>query len=112
MSSSIFLNLRGGDQVKKYLQECVEGQHGGLAAEIKCAVVSFQVAPPGMCPYYTLAGLPQTINENNDWGNTVMEACEAAATEVGNFQLLNTTTDGVSCRSPILSAWVRVGRSD
>ena len=85
------------EELKDLLQECVDGKHGGLAAEVKCAVLSFQEAPPNMCPYFCLAGLPQSINESNDFGTDVVEACEEAAKEVGNLVVLNTSTDGVSC---------------
>jgi hypothetical protein len=50
-----------------------------------------------MCTYFTLAGLPQTVNKNNDFGKQVLEACLDAAYRVGNVAVLNQTTDGVSC---------------
>ena len=64
------------------LQECKEGDHGDPAAEIKIAVISLQNTAPGICPYFTLAGLPQSINENNDFGTEVMIAWCAIAPKI------------------------------
>lgn len=59
-------------------------------------VVSIQDTPFGIPLYFTLVGWPQTINENNDFGRTVMEAIVTACKEDGNAMVLKTTTDGVS----------------
>ncbi len=37
--------------VQSQLKDCADGKFGELAAEIKCAVLSFQGTPPKMCPY-------------------------------------------------------------
>ena len=50
-----------------------------------------------MCPYFVLTGHPQTLNESNDFGQRVLEACDAAAKKDGKAALLNVSTDGVSC---------------
>ncbi len=44
-----------------------------------------------------LAGLPQKVNENNDFGQLVVDACLIVEKDDGNVVLLNQTTDGVSC---------------
>ena len=49
-----------------------------------------------MCPYFTLVGRPQTVNENNDFKKTVMDACVTACNEDSSSVVLNTTTDGVA----------------
>jgi len=83
--------------VQSQLKDCADGKFGELAAEIKCAVLSFQGTPPKMCPYIMLAGLPQKVNENNDFGQLVVDACLIVEKDDGNVVLLNQTTDGVSC---------------
>ena len=75
---------------KNKLKECVDGGHGEKAAEVKCAIISFQEVPPGMCPYYTLSGYPQFIDDD-------VKVCLFAAEELGNMIVLNTSTDGVAC---------------
>jgi hypothetical protein len=84
--------------LRELLGRYANGENGFvLAKEIKIVVVSFQDTPTGMCPYFTLAGLPQTVNKNNDFGKQVLEACLDAADRVENVAVLNQTTDGVSC---------------
>ncbi len=57
----IALGDGGHDEMKKLLKECVEDKkYGPPAAEVKCAVVSFQGVPPGMTPYFPLAARPQS----------------------------------------------------
>ena len=52
-----------------------EQETGGLlAAEVKLVVVSFQNTPKNLPPYLVVAGLPQTINDANDWGAGVVAA--------------------------------------
>ncbi len=51
-----------------------------------------------MCPYFTLVGRPQTVNENNDFKKTVMDACVTACNEDSSSVVLNTTTDGVASK--------------
>ena len=99
-SSNHYISMDGIDTpegMKQMLQECKDGDNGDPAAEIKIAVISLQNTAPGLCPYFTLAGLPQLVNENNDFGTEVMIACEEAAKIVGNVAVLNGSTDGVSC---------------
>ena len=85
-----------GDELCTFLKGCVDGKlYGEPAAEIKVCVVSIQDTH-GLSPYFTLVGRPQSINENNDFGKTVMEACAIACKEDGDATILNTTTDGVS----------------
>ena len=85
------------EQVKELLKECNEGKYGDAAPEIKCVIVSFQDTPPGMSPYFTLTGYPQSVNKNSDFGTRVLNACDRAAKEDGNVAVLNQSTDGVSC---------------
>ena len=85
------------EEVKTLLKACAEGKHGVLTTEVKVAVLSFQEAPPGMCPYVVLAGIPQTTNENNDFAEVCINACKAAAKQVGKLTIVNTSTDGVAC---------------
>lgn len=86
-----------GEELAKFLKGCADrDKYGDPAAEIKVCVISFQDTPPSICPYITLVGRPQTINENNDFGKVVMEACVTACNDDGNAAVLNTTTDGVS----------------
>jgi hypothetical protein len=66
--------------------------------EIKVCVISFQDTPPGMCPYFTLAGRPQTVNENIEFGKIVMDTCVTACNEDGSSVVLNMTTDGVASK--------------
>jgi hypothetical protein len=89
---------QGINKVRELLERYANGENGFvLAKEIKIAVVLFQDMPTGMCPYFTLAGLPHTVNKNNKFGKQVLEACLDAADRVGNVAVLNQTTDGVSC---------------
>jgi len=67
----IDINMKS-EEWKKYRKGCAEGKEGELAAEIKVCVLSFQNTPKGMCPYLAIAGNPQTLNEANDFGNTVV----------------------------------------
>ena len=94
---SIELEAMTSEQVQDLLKECVDGRYGDMAAEIKVCVISIQNTPPGMSPYFVLSGLPQSINENNDFGTRMLEVCNSAAVKDGNAVVLNTSTDGVSC---------------
>ena len=51
-----------GEGLKIFLQECMDGLNGKLASYIKVCIISFQNNPQGMCLYFALVGLPQTIN--------------------------------------------------
>lgn len=64
-----YISLEGLDKdgVAKLLKECLDGEHGQLASEIKVVVLTFQQTPPGMSPYLVLVGRPQSKNENTDW---------------------------------------------
>ncbi len=89
---------QGIDEVRELLGRYANGENGFvLAKEIKIGVVLFQDTPTGMCPYFTLAGLPQTVHKNNDFGKQVLEACLDAADRVRNVAVLNQTTNGVPC---------------
>ena len=50
------------EEMMEFLKLCVDGKKGVVASKIKVDVVSFQKTPPGMCPYFVVARLPQTIN--------------------------------------------------
>jgi hypothetical protein len=91
-------NTEDPDAVKCILQRFAEEKDNFVVAkEIKVVVLSFQNTPKGMCPYFTLASLPQTVNKSNTFGEYILDACLAAAKTVQNVALLNQTTDGVSC---------------
>ena len=49
-----------------------------------------------MCPYFVVSGLPQTINESNDWVSTIINSCVAAIKNVFNEVVLNEFTAGIS----------------
>jgi hypothetical protein len=86
-------------EMGKLVKDCVNGnKYGEPDAKIKVCVISFWDTPPGMCPYFTLVGRPQTVNENNYFGKTVMDACVTACNEDGSSVVLNTTTDGVASK--------------
>jgi hypothetical protein len=83
--------------IKKFIVECQDGKQGNLAGEVKIAVVSFQQPPPGVSPYLIMSASPQTINDNNTFTTDIMSICANAAKSIGNVDVLNDTTDGVSC---------------
>ena len=56
------------DKVTSIIQERINGKHGTIYAEVKVTVVYFQYIPTVFSPYFTLVCLPQTINENNEFG--------------------------------------------
>ena len=85
------------EEVLKLLEECVDGRHGAIADEVKVAVLSYQNTPANMCPYFVLVGLPQTLNQSNDFGEMVINSCNTAVLEDGNSAIINESTDGVSC---------------
>ena len=66
-----------------------------FTSEVKVSVVSFQKTPTGMCPYFVVASIPHTINENTYWGSAIINACVAATEHASNAVTLNTSTDGV-----------------
>ena len=78
---------------------CVDVKNGVLDSEVKDSVVSFQKILPGMCPYFFVASLPQIINENNDWGSAILNACVASTEHASNEVIMNTSTDGFSCET-------------
>ena len=67
------------DEVIEMLDNCIHRKHGAMAAEVKVAVLTFQRSPPGMCPYFVLAGRPQTVNETSGYGAEIIEVCKEAA---------------------------------
>lgn len=91
-----FVPLPEDDTGGKILCDYVAGKMGEPAAEIKVGVLSIQNTPARCCPYVTLVGRPQSINEQSTFGEEVISACVRAVNEDGNSVLLNTTTDGVS----------------
>jgi hypothetical protein len=104
----IALGDGGHEEMKQLLKEFVKDKkYGPPAAEIKCAVVSFQVVPPGMTPYFPLAARPQSINESNSFSMDIMNLCTMAAKEAGNAVMLKISTDGVSCEVQGNSAAVK-----
>ena len=50
-----------------------------------------------MCPYLVIVGQTQTLNEDNDFCVTVLEACDIATRQSRGAVLINVPTDGVSC---------------
>jgi hypothetical protein len=99
VTPNIMLDIGGlsSDQVNAMLKDCIDGRMGVMAAEVKVAVVSFQNTPPGISPYFVLCGLPQTINDSNDYTERVIKYCNQAAKSDANIAVLNASTDGVSC---------------
>ena len=85
------------EQIFERVKECNKVKHIPMAIEVKVVVVSFQNTPKGMSQFFTLAGHPQTTNEQNQFAPMVVEACEMAATIDGNDVLLNEKTYGVAC---------------
>ena len=51
--------------------------------------------PPGICPRFVVAGLPQTINESNYWVSKIINECVADTDNVLNTVIMNELTDGV-----------------
>jgi hypothetical protein len=89
---------QGIDEVRELLGRDANGENSFvLAKEIKIAVVLFQDTPTGKFPYFTLAGLPKTVNKSNVLGKKDLVACLDAANGVRNVAILNQTTNGVSC---------------
>ena len=76
------------EQIFERLKEFNKDKHGPMATEVKVVVVSFHNTPKGMPPFFTLAGHPQTTNENNQFALMAVEACEMAAMKDGNAVLL------------------------
>ena len=68
-----------------------------MATEVKFIFIYFQNTPKVMPPFFTLAGHPQTTNEQNKFALMVVEACEMAAMKDGNSVLLDKPTDGIAC---------------
>ena len=52
-----------------------------------------------MCPYFFVASLPQEINEKIYWGSEKLNECVAATEHALNTVIMNTSTDGVSCKT-------------
>ena len=48
-----------------------------------------------MGPYFVVEIIPQTINENSDWGSAIINACVADTEHASNSIILNTSTYGV-----------------
>ena len=60
-----------------FLKVCVDDNKGVVALEAKVDVVLLQKIPPGRCPYFVVASLTQTINENKYWVSAILNACVA-----------------------------------
>lgn len=91
------LNL---EEIRSRLKQCIDPKNeigGEKAKEIKLSIGSFQQTPQGISPYLVLNGLPQSINENNDFPSVCIQACIEAAKAMKNVAFLNSSTDGVSC---------------
>jgi hypothetical protein len=84
------------DGIQAFLQKCLAGEYGKPAAEVKVAVLAFQVTPRGISPYFILVGQTQSINHSNSFASKVVSICINAAKNVGNAVVLNYSTDGVS----------------
>ena len=91
------VNSTDKDDIKNFIKQCLAGEKGVVAEEIKVAVLSFQNTPPGISPYYVIKARPQTINESNSFATDVMSLCVEAAKKAGNVAVVNDATDGVSC---------------
>jgi hypothetical protein len=84
------------NNIQAFLQECLAGEYGKPAAEVKVAVLAIQVTPPGISPDFILVGQTQSINHSNSFASKVLSSCVKAAKNVGNDVVLNYSTDGVS----------------
>ena len=63
------------DEKKQRLRALVKGEEVvELASEVKMCIAEFQYTPAGMTPHLAIGFLPQTINDNNDWGDGVLKA--------------------------------------
>ncbi len=87
------------DDIQVVLKQCLDGDFGDAAAEVKVTVLSFQFTPPGFPPYLILVGQTQSINHSNSFASDVMSLCVQAAKNNCNAVILNESTDGVSCKS-------------
>ena len=74
----------------------VDLRDNALTSEVKVSVVSFQKTPTGMWPYFVVASIPHTINDNRYWGSEIINACVSATEHASNTVTMNTSTDGVS----------------
>ena len=73
------------------------------ADEIKLAVVTVQQPRSGACPFFVLAGQPQTINMvsqfNQQITKWVTEACKERTEQGKVTHLASTAADGVGCNN-------------
>ena len=60
------------DEVIEMLNNCMHRKHCAIAAEEKVVELTFQRSPPGMCPYFVLAGHPHTVNESSGHGTEIL----------------------------------------
>ena len=86
-----------GEDIRCFLEEFLIGKHRKFSDDIKACIFSFQRIPRGMCLYFVIVGRPQTLNENNNFCATVMEACDISARQSRDAVMLNVSTDVVSC---------------
>ena len=90
---------KSDDQTVALMEECVDRKHVLQVDEVNVAVITMQVVPQGLSPYFTLIGRPQTINDRNTLGEFVVKYCMEEANSVGKSVLRNHSTDGVSCET-------------
>ena len=53
---------KSDEETISLMKECIDGKNGLHTHEVKVDVITMQVLPQGFSPYFTLVGLPQTIN--------------------------------------------------
>ena len=71
--------------------------NGENSAEVNVDVIFLQVFPKVTSPYFTLVDRAQSINQTSDFGESVVQSCIEYAENIGNSNLLNHYTNGVSC---------------
>ena len=67
------------------------------ADEIKVAVISIQNAKKKKCPFFVLAGQPQTVNMPSSFNEFVTQACLSVCNELKEADLVSVAADGVGC---------------
>ena len=66
------------------------------AEELKVAVITFQRVPSGVCPFYVLGARCQSVNESNNFNESMVEICEQYQQEKNQGELISCAADGVS----------------
>jgi len=67
------------------------------ADEIKVAVISIQNVKKKKCPFFVLAGQPQTVNMPSSFNEFVTQACLSVCNELKEADLVSVAADGVGC---------------